>query len=158
MRNLSSRILFLMDEIKFNSLGKKINTKLDQLNQRRMLQSLISKLSKIASGHVGCLNSDQVAECVKTNVSALFNGAGINVNVEMPIQDELAQSCASYEEYAMKSVIATGDLPTASETQFWERHDPYNKYKMKVNIARKSPQKIKYVDVCFKLDEDIQSA
>lgn len=139
-----------------------IKTALDKLSQRRILHHLNNKLTTIASSYVGCPNSEYVAQSIRANFISQFGDlideVGIKqkdlvVNVKLPEVDELAESCDSFEEYKLRTAIETGNLPTLAENEFWEKHDPYSRYNMKVDVILKNPKKIKVIDLKFNIDE-----
>lgn len=137
-------------------------TTLDTMNQYRNLQFLQKKITDIAKSYIGCPNSEYIAKSIKDNLVSQFDNLidkaynskdDFDINVELPDADKLAESSDSYEEYKLKTAIATGDLPSISEHKFWEKHDPDYKHQMKVNVKIKKPAMCKWVNIRFNLDE-----
>ena len=122
----------------------------DEINEKTF-SPLLQKIATISNKYVGYPNNEQTRDKIKFAILSQFGNVIDNLHcseddfdviVKNRDIDELAEKCNSYEEYKMKHAIISGDLPMISESEFWKRHDPDNKYMLDINIQLKPLEEI----------------
>ena len=131
----------------------------DEINEKTF-SPLLQKIATISNKYVGYPNNEQTRDKIKFAILSQFGNAidnlhcyrdDLDVIVKNRDIDELAEKCNSYEEYKMKHAIISGDLPMISESEFWKRHDPGNKYMLDINIQLKPLKEIQYINFNYEL-------
>ena len=131
----------------------------DEINEKTF-SLLPQKIAAISNKYVGYPNNEQTRDKIKFAILSQFGNVIDNLHcseddfdviVKNRDIDELAEKCNSYEEYKMKHAIISGDLPMVSESEFWKRHDPGNKYMLDINIQLKPLKEIQYINFNYEL-------
>ena len=131
----------------------------DEINEKTF-SLLPQKIAAISNKYVGYPNNEQTRDKIKFAILSQFGNVIDNLHcteddfdviVKNRDIDELAEECNSYEEYKMKHAIISGDLPMISESEFWKRHDPGNKYMLDINIQLKPLKEIQYINFNYEL-------
>ena len=125
---------------------------------------LPQKIATISNKYVGYPNNEQTRDKIKFAILSQFGNAidnlhcyrdDLDVIVKNRDIDELAEKCNSYEEYKMKCAIISGDLPAISESEFWKRHDPNNKYLLDVHIQVKPLKCFQRISLDFAVENSL---
>ena len=125
---------------------------------------LPQKIATISNKYVGYPNNEQTRDKIKFAILSQFGNAidnlhcyrdDLDVIVKNRDIDELAEKCNSYEEYKMKCAIISGDLPAISESEFWKRHDPNNKYLLDVHIQVKPLKCFQRISLDFAIENSL---
>ena len=125
---------------------------------------LLQKIATISNKYVGYPNNEQTRDEIKFAILSQFGNVidnlhcyrdDLDVIVKNRDIDELAEKCNSYEEYEMKHAIISGDLPMISESEFWKRHDPNNKYLLDVHIQVKPLKCFQNISLDFVVENSL---
>ena len=118
----------------------------------------------ISNKYVGYPNNEQTRDEIKFAILSQFGNVidnlhcyrdDLDVIVKNRDIDELAEKCNSYEEYKMKHAIISGDLPMISESEFWKRRDPNNKYLLDVHIQVKPLKCFQNISLDFVVENSL---
>lgn len=135
----------------------------DEINEKAF-SLLRQKIATISNKYVGYPNNEQTRDEIKFAILSQFGNAidnlhcyrdDLDVIVKNRDIDELAEKCNSYEEYEMKCAIISGDLPAISESEFWKRHDPNNKYLLDVHIQVKPLKCFQNISLDFAVENSL---